>query len=323
MKYTKLFAGCAASVLALILVLGGCNAAQPNIAPTPSVTRIAQPTATAVPTASATPAPTPTPIATTTPEPTKAPVAVLTVREGDMLVRDIIPKLTAAFFLSADEVKVALAACPQSKLINEKLTGFARMEGILIAGEYEVFEGDTLEEHIITWVKQSETRYDATTADIANQNDLLPYQRLILASIVESECLANMHYDEVAAVFLNRLDTGMKLQSCVTSEYAVGYNRPFLLTVDVKTSSPYNTYDVKGLPIGPISVVDELSLLAASRSSSNNELIFFIYRYVQNDILFFADYADFKVAARASRVLFESTMDMDPHEIIDKRDFFG
>ena len=184
-------------------------------------------------------------------------------------------------------------------------------------------QGDTLEEHVSVWVEQSETRYDAVTADIANPNDLLPYQRLILASIVESECLANTHYGKVAAVFLNRLNEGMKLQSCVTSEYAVGYNRPYLLTADVKTSSQYNTYDVKGLPIGPISVVDDNSLLAASQVSADTELIFFFFNYVKNDMLFFADYADFKVEAKISRELFESTFDMDPHEIIDKRDYFG
>ncbi len=327
MKPMKHFitAGVAAVLIAIMAatLLGGCSQITNTGEPSPNAAVSAMPTEEPQPTEQATMQPTSTPIKTTQPLPEPAAIATISVSEGDMLERDIIPQLVDIFALSEDEVKSALAACPDSSLISSELEDYRRMEGVIVPGEYKVFEGDTLEEYVVLWVAQAQARYNAVTASVEQPNGLSAHERLILASIIESECLGTPNHSEVAAVFLNRLSDGMKLQSCVTSEYAIGFNRPFLLTVDVKTQSPYNTYYTKALPIGPISVVSELSLLAASGVSTDTETIFFFYNYVENDMFFFAEYADFKREAAISRQQFESTMDMDPHEIIDKRDYFG
>lgn len=267
--------------------------------------------------------PSPTPIKTTQPEPKPTPIALISVKEGDTLERNILPELKQAFNIGEEEIKRMLSQCPDSVLINTELTDFRRMEGIILAGEYQIFNNDTLEDLIKMWVKQAEQRYEKIDAEAEHQNELKPYERLVLASIIEWECIANEYYNETAAVFLNRLNRGMKLQSCVTSEYAIGFQRPFLYTADTKIKSSYNTYYVNGLPIGPICTTDDESIKAASSASVDDSLVFFFYNYVEDEMFFFADYEDFKREGRESRKLFESEFSLDPHEVIDKRDIFG
>ena len=263
--------------------------------------------------------PVPTPIATTEPEPS----SIIAVRGGDMLSRDILPQLAIVFDISEEQAKAILGECPESFLISDSLSDFRRMEGMIPTGEYRVYAEDTLEEFIGRWISETENLYQTVISDITEQNELKPYERLILASVIELECVAKEYQHETAAVFLNRLKKGMKLQSCATTEYAIGFQRPYLLTADTKTESPYNTYHIKGLPKGPICAPDKESLKAACGVSTDKDILFFFYSYADDEMHFFSDYEAFKIKGRASREQFEKTFEMSPHTVLDKRDHFG
>ena len=56
----------------------------------------------------------------------------------------------------------------------------------------------------------------------------------------------------MSAVFHNRLKQGMKLQSDVTIHYITGVRKMALTDSDLAISSPYNTYQNTGLPLGPV-----------------------------------------------------------------------
>jgi len=102
-----------------------------------------------------------------------------------------------------------------------------------------------------------------------------PYQLLILASIVEKETGRPSDRDLVAAVFTNRLNKGMLLQTDPTVIYGIG--RKFngnLRKADLHKDSPYNTYMRKGLPPTPIAMPSKESLQAAAHPAESGALYF-------------------------------------------------
>lgn len=259
----------------------------------------------------------------TAPETQPVLLGMIDVADGDILERDIIPRFCQVFSLSEQKVKEILASDVPSFLISDQLTDFRRMEGIILPGRYEIAEGISLEDYVHFWVDEAEKRFSSVLAENVAQNDLAPYEKLILASIVEAECLADKHQQEVATVFLNRLDDGTKLQSCVTAEYSLNYQRPYLTGDDLKIKSEYNTYVVSGLPAGPICVVSNDSLRAAVGKKMDLEMYFFYYDYVLNDMFFFVDYNNFKDMAAISRKRFIDASDIGLREKINKQKIYG
>ncbi len=78
------------------------------------------------------------------------------------------------------------------------------------------------------------------------------HQVVTLASMVEKEAVVDSERPIIAAVFLNRLRVDMPLQSDPTAVYDLpDFSGPVTAT-HLKRRSPYNTYQQKGLPAGPI-----------------------------------------------------------------------
>lgn len=102
-----------------------------------------------------------------------------------------------------------------------------------------------------------------------------PYEALILASIIEKETGQAAERPLIAAVFVNRLRNGMKLQSDPTVIYGVG--NAFdgnLRKRDLLTDNAYNTYTREGLPPTPIAMPGLRSLSAALNPAQSDALYF-------------------------------------------------
>lgn len=80
-----------------------------------------------------------------------------------------------------------------------------------------------------------------------------PVEVAILASIINEETTQPKDQDTVASLYLNRLQKGMRLEADPTVRFANGdFSVRRILTKDLGVKSPYNTYKVSGLPVGPI-----------------------------------------------------------------------
>jgi UPF0755 protein len=105
-----------------------------------------------------------------------------------------------------------------------------------------------------------------------------PDDLVTLASIVEKETGRPDERSRVAAVFINRLRHKMKLQSDPTIIYGLtggkgGLGHP-LLKSEMEKPNPYNTYQVDGLPPGPITNPGRASLEAVANPARTKDLYF-------------------------------------------------
>jgi UPF0755 protein len=105
-----------------------------------------------------------------------------------------------------------------------------------------------------------------------------PDQLVTLASIVEKETGRDDERTRVAAVFVNRLKTKMRLQSDPTIIYGLiggkgSLGRPIMKS-EIEQATPYNTYTIEGLPPGPIANPGRASLEATANPARTKELFF-------------------------------------------------
>lgn len=121
----------------------------------------------------------------------------------------------------------------------------------------------------------------------AKSMGLTPVKVATLASIVEEETNKSDERGKVARLYLNRLDKGMKLQADPTVKFAVGdFSLRRITNKHLEINSPYNTYQVAGLPPGPIRIPSKSTLEAVLNAPKHN----YIYMCAKED---FSGYHNF------------------------------
>ena len=167
-------------------------------------------------------------------------------------------------------------------LENDGLAGQIKeipREGTLLPETYRFTRGMTREQ-IIQRMQQAHRRvlqevWERRMQDLPVKT---PVQLVTLASIVEKETGRPDERTRVAAVFVNRLKSRMRLQSDPTIIYGLtggkgSLGRPILKS-EIEQPTPYNTYVVDGLPPGPIANPGRASLEAAANPARTKELYF-------------------------------------------------
>lgn len=98
---------------------------------------------------------------------------------------------------------------------------------------------------------------------------------ITIASIVQSESGIKTEQQKIAGVYINRLKQDMKLQADPTVVFANGnFDVQRVLSADKDIDSPYNTYRYKGLPPGPICLVNPSTIDAVLNYSKHNYTYF-------------------------------------------------
>lgn len=96
-----------------------------------------------------------------------------------------------------------------------------------------------------------------------------------IASIVQSESSIKTEQQKIAGVYINRLKQDMRLQADPTVVFANGnFDVQRVLSADKEIDSPYNTYRYKGLPPGPICLVNPSVIDAVLNFTKHNYTYF-------------------------------------------------
>ena len=133
----------------------------------------------------------------------------------------------------------------------------------------------TVEEIFNKLLSQMETELKWYREDIENSKYSF-HEILTLASVIEKEGKVD-DFKNISSVFHNRLNKGMKLESCATTYYGMGldFNSVGIANSEmIANNNPYNTYKIAKLPIGPISSVSKKALQAAIEPNNNKYLYF-------------------------------------------------
>jgi UPF0755 protein len=154
---------------------------------------------------------------------------------------------------------------------------YSHPEGLLFPDTYR-FTAGTKD---LELMRQAYNRMQSNLNELWAQRDTTlpvssPYQALILASIIEKETGASHERGLVASVFVNRLNTGMRLQSDPTIIYGLGDSyRGVIYRSDINRYTPYNTYRINGLPPTPIAMPGRAAI-AATLNPTPSEYLYFV-----------------------------------------------
>jgi len=189
--------------------------------------------------------------------------------------RSVQYKVTLAEGLSSFEIVQVLLA-------NEILTGEVAEippEGSLAPDTY-LFGRGASRQSILDEMSASQEKIlaDAWAVRATDLPIETPEELLILASIIEKETGVSSERGQVASVFVNRLNRGMRLQTDPTVIYGITLGREKLgrgLRVsELQGETPYNTYVISGLPPTPIANPGRLAIEAAANPDSTDYLYF-------------------------------------------------
>ncbi|MCB1457829.1 MAG: endolytic transglycosylase MltG, partial [Nitratireductor sp.] len=196
-----------------------------------------------------------------------------TIRSG----RGVVYKVTFPEGLTVHQIFQRLA---ENEVLTGDLPAELPPEGSLLPDTYP-FQRGAKREDVIAQMRRA---HDKLLAEIWERRTeglpvKTPEELVTLASIVEKETGKADERPRVAAVFINRLNKGMRLQSDPTILYGLfgGEGRPAdrpIYKSDIEKPTPFNTYVINGLPPHPIANPGRAALEAVANPSRTDELFF-------------------------------------------------
>jgi UPF0755 protein len=151
-------------------------------------------------------------------------------------------------------------------------------EGALLPETYLFTRGATRSEIVAKMRKaQQELLDELWVARAPNLPVKTKEEAVILASMVEKETAIPAERPHIASVFVNRLRTGMKLQSDPTIIYGITKGYPLgrrIRQSEIDRATPYNTYAIIGLPPQPICNPGKGSIAAVLSPADTKDLFF-------------------------------------------------
>lgn len=148
------------------------------------------------------------------------------------------------------------------------------LEGYLFPATYPFYEENPSVEDIVLTMMEGTAMNVTPYLDYLESKGKTVHWLLTFASLLEREATATADRESIASVFYNRLEADMPLQTDPTVLYALGEHKDRVLYKDLEVQNPYNTYQNKGLPPGPIAAPGRSSIEAVTDPADTNYLYF-------------------------------------------------
>jgi UPF0755 protein len=185
----------------------------------------------------------------------------LTIPEG-LTVREVADKVAELPGRSAERfLEVAGSGVVRSQY---QPAGSTNVEGLILPETYFLGKDDDETAILRRMVEAFDQEASAQgIATAAARLKVSPYEAVIIASLIEREAKVPEDRGPISRVIYNRLEREMRLEIDATVLYALGKKQEFVLFSDREVVSPYNTYQIDGLPPGPIASPGKAALEAA------------------------------------------------------------
>ncbi|MBN1116795.1 MAG: endolytic transglycosylase MltG [Bacteroidales bacterium] len=146
---------------------------------------------------------------------------------------------------------------------------------MFIPNTYEFYWNTSAKRFVEKMYDEYERFWNKQRTFKAGKIGLTPVEVATLASIVEGETIKEDEKADIAGVYINRLEKGMRLQADPTVKFAINdFTIRRVLRKHYQTDSPYNTYKYAGLPPGPICLPEISSIEAVLNYTDHNYMYF-------------------------------------------------
>lgn len=175
--------------------------------------------------------------------------------------------------IKADSAEI-MAFVNDEKKMDELGFTTAELFSLVVNNTYEVWWTTSVDDLMHRLKKEHDIFWNEQRLAKAKELNLTPTQVTIIASIVDEETNYKPEKSTIARVYINRLERGMKLESCPTVKFALkDFTITHVLYKHTSVNDPYNTYMYAGLPPGPIRL-PEISTIDAVLNAEKHDYIF-------------------------------------------------
>lgn len=199
-----------------------------------------------------------------------------TVPEGYTVVKTA-HKLEAEGICSAEKFMAAAKDyTPYSYMKTDNPDVIFKAEGFIYPATYDFPAGVKEDEILKTMVKQFDQEMETSGIMQTVKDENLNLRDIVnLAAMVELEAVHADEQPKIAGVFLKRLEIGMPIQSDTTIQYILGVQKEVITFKDTEIQNPYNTYQIMGLPPGPIGS-PSLNAIKAVLNPEKTDYLYFV-----------------------------------------------
>lgn len=205
----------------------------------------------------------------------RVPDGVIGINPGDDIyaIAETIDK-AALSFSGADFLEQAHAIAIFKKeypMLSEVPDDVPTLEGYFPEGEYNLGAAPNAAEATHIMLRAAQKHYEQSKLSSRDY-----FVTLTKASMIQNEALFKDDMPLIASVIDNRLAAGMRLQIDATVKYATGSRDARVFIKQTEVESPYNTYTVDGLPIGPICSGISMEAFEAALHPAQTDFLYYV-----------------------------------------------